>query len=118
MSERGQCRWGSLRFCEVREEREADSEAKGLGGSTVGSAGDGSWVKGAATRDKDRVIDCGAGGTVGGMQGVTGSGKRTVIKMAKAEGDGTTLGDAIRVQGSSEALAEWVAHGDSRAHGR
>ena len=116
MCERGKCRRGRIGLGEVREEREADSEAKGLGGSTVGSAGDSSGVDGAAARDKDRVVDGGARGTAGGMQGVTGSNKRTVIQMTEAEGDGTTLGHTIRLQGSSEALAEGVVQ-HSGAHG-
>ena len=50
------------------------------------------------------------------MQGITSGDKRKVVKMAKAKGDCTTLGDSIGVQGSSEGLAEGVAQ-HNRAHG-
>ena len=49
-------------------------------------------------------------------QGVACSGKRAVIKVAKAERNGTALGDTISVQSSGEALTEGVTQ-HSWAHG-
>ena len=55
-----------VRFGEVREVFEVNSIAKAGRGSTCDASEDGGTFSGWAGRDKERVVDCGAGRAVNG----------------------------------------------------
>ena len=65
-------------------------------------------VEGGPAEDEKGVINGGAGDTAMGTQGRACGGEGSVVKVAKAQGDGTALGGACEEEGRGEVTAEGV----------
>ena len=102
-------------FGKAREVGEGDREKDGRGGSCHGRVQEQGGAEGRVGEKKEGVINGGADHTAESTQSMCSSREGGVIKMAKADANGTWLGCASSSMGRSQGAAEGVVK-NGRAH--